>query len=123
PGMVYGAILREPVEGAAPDSVDDSGARAIEGVIGIVRLEFGVGVLADTPWAAFKGKDALKVSWGRKARGWSHSSEKGYERFAAAAKDPGAKGVVWETAGDPSGAMAKAATIVEGEYRADYAYH
>jgi isoquinoline 1-oxidoreductase beta subunit len=123
PGMVHGAILREPVEGAAPDSVDDAGARAIEGVIDVVRLKYGVGVLADTPWAAFKAKNALKVTWGRKARGWSHSSGRGYERFAAVAKDPDSKGVAWETTGDARDAMAKAATIVEGEYRADYVYH
>ncbi len=123
PGMVYGAILREPVEGAAPERVDDAAARAIEGVIGIVPLKYGVGVLAETPWAAFKAKNALKVTWSRKARGWGFSSEKGYEKFAAVAKDLQSKGIAWETKGDALAAMAKAATIVEGEYRADYAYH
>ena len=86
PGMIYGAILREPVEGAAPEKIDDSAARTAEGVIQIVPLKYGVGVLADSPWAAFKAKDALKVTWSRKAKGWGFSNEKGYEQFAAVAK-------------------------------------
>ncbi|MCC7483550.1 MAG: xanthine dehydrogenase family protein molybdopterin-binding subunit [Burkholderiales bacterium] len=123
PGMVYGAILREPVEGAGPQRIDDAAAREIEGVIGIVRLRYGVGVLAETPWAAFKAKNALKVTWGGQARGWSHSTQAGYERFAAVARNGGTRGVAWETKGDVAAALAKAATIVEGEYRAEYAYH
>src|ERR1700680_3077613 len=53
PGMLYGAILRAPVEGAAPDKIDDAKAKSIAGVKQIVPLPYGVGVIADTPWAAF----------------------------------------------------------------------
>jgi len=123
PGMIYGAILREPMEGAAPEHIEDSAARAFEGVIGIVPLKYGVGVLAETPWAAFKAKNALKVTWSRKAKGWGFSTGKGYEQFAAAAKDLALKGIAWEIKGDAAAAMGRAATVVEGEYRADYAYH
>lgn len=123
PGMIYGAILREPIEGAAPGKIDDSAARAIEGVIQIVPLKYGVGVLAETPWAAFKAKNALKVTWSPTAKGWGFSDEKGYAQFAAVAKDPASKGIAWETKGDLAAGMAKAATVVEGEYRADYCYH
>jgi isoquinoline 1-oxidoreductase subunit beta len=123
PGMVYGAILREPVEGAAPERIDDSAARAVEGVIRIVPLKYGVGVLADTPWAAFKAKNALKVDWSRKAKGWGFSTDGGYQQLAATARDMQRKGVAWEEKGDAPGAMQKAASVFEGEYRADYAYH
>jgi len=123
PDMIYGAVLREPVEGAAPEVIDDVAALAVEGVIRTVPLKYGVGVLAETPWAAFKAKAALKVTWSRKATGWGFSNTKGYDLFAAAARDLERKGVVWETKGDALGAMARAASIVEGEYRADYAYH
>src|SRR5690242_1771080 len=58
PGMVYGAILRSPVEGAGPDKIDDAKTKAIAGVLEIVPLPYGVGVIAATPWAAFDGKDA-----------------------------------------------------------------
>lgn len=123
PGMIYGAILREPMEGAAPERVDDSAARAIEGVIRIVPLKYGVGVLAETPWAAFKAKNALKVTWSRGAKGWGFSSDSGIASFAAVARDPQRKGVAWEVKGEPLAAIQKAATVFEGEYRADYAYH
>src|SRR5919198_188051 len=32
PGMLYGAVLRSPVEGSGPDRVDDGAARAVPGV-------------------------------------------------------------------------------------------
>ena len=57
--MLYGAVLRAPVEGSAPDKIDDAKAKAIAGVVKIVRLPYGVGVLADTPWAAFEARQAL----------------------------------------------------------------
>jgi isoquinoline 1-oxidoreductase beta subunit len=123
PGMIYGAILREPIEGAAPEQVDDAAARAIEGVIRIVPLKYGVGVLAETPWAAFKAKNALKVTWSGSAKGKGFSSAKGFEQFAAAGRDPANSGVAWENQGDAVAAIRKAARVVEGEYRADYAYH
>ena len=60
PGMIYGAVLRSPVEGGAPDKLDDAAAKAVAGVIDVVRLPYGVGVLAETPWAAFDAKSALE---------------------------------------------------------------
>ncbi len=123
PNMIYGTILREPMEGAAPQKIDDSAARAIEGVIKTVPLKYGVGVLAETPWAAMKAKNALKVEWSRSATGWGYSTEKGFQTFAAAGLDSQNNGVAWETKGDVPGTMKKASTVFEGEYRADYAYH
>jgi len=123
PGMIYGAIVRQPVEGAAPDRIDDATARAIDGVIAVVPLKYGVGILAENPWAAFKAKSALKVSWSADARAWGYSNEKGNEMFTAAARDDSRKGVAWETKGDAAASMKTAANTFVGEYRADYAYH
>jgi isoquinoline 1-oxidoreductase beta subunit len=123
PGMVYGAILRQPVEAAAPERIDDSAAREVDGVIAIVPLPYGVGVLAEDPWSAFKAKNALKVVWSRKAKAWGFSTDKGLESFAKIARDPSRKGVAWETQGDVHAAFKRATMVFEGEYRADYAYH
>jgi len=49
PGMVYGAILREPVDRAQPVQIDDREARAVAGVLQIVPLQYGVGVIAESP--------------------------------------------------------------------------
>jgi isoquinoline 1-oxidoreductase beta subunit len=123
PGMVYGAILREPVDRAEPVQIDDRAARAVAGVLQIVPLKYGVGVIAETPWAAFKAKQALKVTWSNEARGWKHSSGSGFDAFARIARDESKKGVAWETVGQAVSELGKAQTVVEGEYRADYAYH
>src|SRR5262245_65557891 len=88
--MLYGAVLRAPVEGSVPDKIDDAKAKVIAGAVRIVRLPYGVGVLADTPWAAVEARQALtqSVSWSRTGTGWRFDSDKGTERIAAAAKDP-----------------------------------
>lgn len=123
PGMLYGAIERAPVEGAAPDRIDDAAARGIDGVVDIVRLPYGVGVLAQTPWAAFSARRALKVAWTRSAKAWGYSDDSAFTAFSAAARDLARTGLAWEKVGDAPEAMKQAVTVVEGEYRCDYAYH
>src|SRR6201993_16681 len=90
PGMIYGAILRSPVQGGAPDNIDDAAAKAVAGVIDVVRLPYGVGVLAKTPWAAFNAKSALEsgVTWQRSGKAWGFDSDKGLDAFAADARNP-----------------------------------
>src|SRR5438067_203850 len=58
PGMIYATVLRAPVEGAAPERINDAKAKSIAGIIRIVRLPYGVGVLAETPWAALEARQA-----------------------------------------------------------------
>jgi isoquinoline 1-oxidoreductase beta subunit len=97
PGMIYGAIVRSPVLGGAPDTVDDAAARAVAGVIDVVRLPYGVGVLAETPWAAFVAKSALEpwVTWRRSGKAWGFDSDKGLDSFAAEARDLEKPTVEW----------------------------
>src|SRR5205085_9736254 len=100
PGMIYGAVMRAPVEGSAPDRIDDAKAKAVPGVIAVVKLPYGVGVLAETAWAAFAARQALNITWTREGQAWGFDSEKGMEAFAAAARDPNAKVTDWSKAGD-----------------------
>src|SRR5262245_28665092 len=123
PGMLYGAILRSPVEGAGPDKIDDAKAKAIKGVTRIVPLPYGVGVIADTPWAAFDAKDALKVTWTHAGKAWGFNTEKALPEFAKAARDMSLPTKVWGKAGDAVAAMQTAASVVEAEYRNDLVYH
>jgi isoquinoline 1-oxidoreductase subunit beta len=125
PGMIYGAILRSPVYGGAPDKVDEAAAKAVAGVIDVVRLPYGVGVLAKTPWAAFDAKSALesRVTWQRSGKAWGFDSNKGLDAFAADARDLKMPTVDWYKQGDAEAALAKAATRIEAEYRCRYAYH
>jgi isoquinoline 1-oxidoreductase subunit beta len=123
PGMVYGAVIRAPVEGSAADRVDDAKAKAMPGVIAVVRLPYGVGVLAETAWAVFAARQALAVTWTRQGQAWGFDSDKGMDAFAAAARDPNAKVSEWSKVGDALAEMPKAASVMEAEYRCDYAYH
>jgi len=74
PGMVYAAIARPPVLGSTATSVDDAAAKAVRGVQTVVRLTEatppyafkalgGPAVIADSTYAALKGRGALKVDW------------------------------------------------------------
>src|SRR5256714_7726406 len=123
PGMLYGAVLRGPVEGTSPLTIDDAQARAVAGVVRIVPMAFGVGVIGETPWAAFDATNALKVTWDRRARAFGHDSDKAIPVYSAAARDLSRAGKRWDTAGDARGAMQKAAKIYESEYVCDYSYH
>jgi isoquinoline 1-oxidoreductase subunit beta len=125
PNMLYGAVLRAPVEGSVPDRIDDSKAKTVAGVARIVRLPYGVGVLAETPWAAFGARQALTetVTWTRTGTAWGFDSDKGLERFAADARNLARGATEWSRIGDTRSEMAKAATSLEAEYRCDYAYH
>src|SRR6185436_19731486 len=88
PGMLYGAVLRAPVEGSVPHKIDDSKAKAVAGVTAVIRLPHGVGVVAETPWAAFSARQALTtaVTWSRTGVAWGFDSDKGHDAFAADAR-------------------------------------
>src|SRR5207249_1684954 len=45
PGMLYGTVLRAPVEGSVPDKIDDAKAKAVAGVTAVIRLPHGVGLV------------------------------------------------------------------------------
>jgi isoquinoline 1-oxidoreductase subunit beta len=126
PGMIYGAMVQSPVEGGTPDKFDEAAVKAVPGVVGTARLPYGVGVLAQTAWAAFAGKAVLEqtIAWNRTGKAWGFDSDKSTDAFAADARDLKVPVTTdWFKQGDAESALAKAATVIEGEYRCDYAYH
>ncbi|HZV19928.1 MAG TPA: molybdopterin cofactor-binding domain-containing protein, partial [Hyphomicrobiales bacterium] len=125
PGMLYAAVTRAPVEGAVPDKFDEAKAMAVTGVVKVVNLPYGVGVVAETPWAAFSGRDAIasSITWTKSGKAWGFDSDTGLETFVTAARDPNRQATDWFKAGDVRAEMPKAASIFEAEYRCDYAYH
>ena len=125
PGMLYGAVVRAPVEGAAPEKFDEAKVMMIKGVVKAVKLPYGVGVIAETPWAAFAARRAVEdsVSWTKDGKAWGFDSENGLASFAATAHDPNATVTDWFKLGDVRAEMPKAAATFEAEYLCDYAYH
>ena len=137
PGMVYASTLHSPVHsaqpgiwdpgkqdqsGAAPESWNDAQVKAMQGVIGIVKLPNGLAVVADHFENAKAARDALKVAWSKsKADGFD--SDAALEHYVAISSDPDAKTVKLEQKGDVKIAFAGAAKTYTAEFRSDYGYH
>ena len=125
PGMLYGAVVRAPVEGSAPEKFDEAKARAIAGVVKTVKLPYGIGVIAETPWAAFSARRIIEdsASWSKTGKAWGFDSDKGHEAFSAIARDLTKQGADWFKVGDLRGELAKVPSTMDALYLCDYAYH
>jgi isoquinoline 1-oxidoreductase beta subunit len=122
PNMVYATVLRTPVEGGTPEHVDDTAALAVPGVLKVVPLKNSVGVVAETIEAAFKGREALKVSWSSLPTD-SFNSADGLKDFLGRAAKLDDKGVSYVAKGDIDDAFAKAAKVMTAQYSSEYVYH
>jgi len=125
-GLLYAAVRMSPVLGASVKTVDDSQAKALPGVQGVVMLapahgsSGGVAVVADQYWRAAKALERVKVEYtdGEMAK---LSSSDVMAQLAKAAKDDDGFGF-WK-AGDVSQAMGSATTRLEAQYSAPYLAH
>lgn len=68
PGMLTAVVAHPPVFGARLKAVDDRAAKAVQGVVAVLRMPTdrageGVAVLATGYWAAKQGRDALALEW------------------------------------------------------------
>ncbi|TJY34661.1 xanthine dehydrogenase family protein molybdopterin-binding subunit [Pontimicrobium aquaticum] len=62
-GMQYASVLRPPAFGQKLESFDDTNTRAVNGVNDVIKFGDKIAVLANSTWAAMKGKKALKANW------------------------------------------------------------
>ncbi len=122
PGMVYGAVLQCPWHGGAPDKVDDAKARAMAGVLDVVRLPNGVGVIATEIEQAFAAKNALVATW-TDGPAVKYDSERALEEFMATARDKSKRGVDYAASGDADAGLKNAAKIMRSDYRTRHVYH
>jgi isoquinoline 1-oxidoreductase beta subunit len=124
PGMLYGTVLRTPVQGEKPAKVDDSEAKKIPGVVKIVTLPYGVGIIAQDYHSARKAKAALKVEWTNTAKARAYSSDKIISEYAARAGNLNdTSGVDFLAEGDAKGAMGKAAKTVSAVFTTEHVAH
>jgi len=63
PGMLYTSVARCPVFGGRATDFDPAAALQVPGVVRVERVGDGVAVLAESTWAAFRGREALRVTW------------------------------------------------------------
>jgi len=118
PGMLHAAVARCPVFGGKLKSHDDSAAKKVKGVRHVVAIDGGVAVVADTFWAAKKGRDALKIDWdfGPNAK---LDDKAIFDQFKQAV-DSGADA---HKAGDAESALGKAAKKLEAVFEVPYLAH
>lgn len=128
PGMRYAAIAKCPVFNGRVAQVDDAAALRVPGVRQVVRIAGhdnptflmpGVAVVADTTWAAFKGRDALRVQWDE-GEFAAETSATLSAQFATLAREPG---TTVRAVGDVEGALAGAARVVEASYESPFLAH
>lgn len=63
PGLKHAVLARPLALGSRASSFDDAETKKVPGVLGVYQVGRGVAVVADSTWAAIKGRDALKVAW------------------------------------------------------------
>ncbi|MFN4135538.1 MAG: molybdopterin cofactor-binding domain-containing protein [Novosphingobium sp.] len=129
PGMVHGAIVKCPAHGGTVATFDDAAVRAIPGVRGVVAVNSGyvpegrndtLVIVADSWWKASKAREKLVVKWNDAAvAGFSTGK---YEADAASLIGGTPQTSVFK-AGDPDGALAKAAKIVTADYEYPFLAH
>jgi isoquinoline 1-oxidoreductase beta subunit len=119
PGVKIATLAQSPVFGGRVKNVNDTAAKAVNGVRQIVRLDDAVAVVADHMWAAKKGLAALVVEWDDGPHAKLNTKDI-VDELEHATLNPG---VIAETIGDVSSAIASAVTRIEATYQVPFLAH
>jgi isoquinoline 1-oxidoreductase beta subunit len=123
PDMLYASVLRWPVQGNGPDTVDDLAAKQVPGVTHVVALPWGVGVVGTGYEAVQKGKAALKVTWKTGAQAETYTTDAVLRDYAAIAANLNKKGLVIYEQGDLTAGVQKSVREFTALYLSDHVYH
>jgi isoquinoline 1-oxidoreductase beta subunit len=124
PNMKIATVAASPVLGGKLSSVDDSKARAIKGVVDVVKLESAVAVIADNMWTAKQGLAALDIKWdGGRNAGISHADIVAQLEQASSNKGRAAPGVMAKTEGDFRKTFEQAENRFEATYQMPFLSH
>ena len=118
PGMLHAAVARSAALGGKVARFDAAKALAVPGVKKVVEVPTGVAVLADTTWTAFRGRDALGVTFEAGPNG-SLDSAAIARLVASAPVDP----IPARSEGDLEKALAGAAKKVSATYHLPFLAH
>ncbi len=117
-GMLHGRMIRPPMAGAVPVSVDEASIAAIPGAR-VVRNKDFIGVVAPKEWDAIRASRALKVNWSQVGDTFPEQAKLyDYIRTAAATQRNEA-----EVKGNVDDAFAKAAKVITAEYEWPFQSH
>lgn len=123
PDMLYGAVLRAPVQGERPVVFDAAEAKAVAGITHIVPLSYGVGIIGETVEATRRAKDLLNVTWSTLSRTRNYTSSRLLEHYRNVGRDLSHTGVEAFSAGDAEAAIANAERVIEADYMSDLVCH
>ena len=123
PGMLFAVIERPPVVLGKAVSYDEAAAMKVPGVVKVVKIDptampakfaplGGVAVIANSTWAAMKGRKALNVKWDD-GPNKDYDSDAFKVKMAEQARKPGR---VERNEGDVDKALAGADKVIEREY-------
>jgi len=119
PGLKVATLAQSPVFGGRLKSVDDAAAKAVKGVLQIVRLDDAVAVVADHMGAAKKGLAALVIQWDDGPHATLSIADIARD-LEKGTLNPGA---VAQNVGDVAKAITRAVTKVDAIYQVPFLAH
>lgn len=123
PDLVHAVISRPPVMGATLQSVDETEARSLPGVIGIYRRERQVAVVARSFYEAQTARGKLRVDWDPAGKADDYDSDLAVEENSRVARDLTRPGIPWDAQGSVAERFNSADLVFDREYRSDFMYH
>ncbi len=123
PGMLYGMVTRSPVHNGQPLSYNESDVRAMDGVVATVKLEHGIGIIAESVEVATKARATLNIEWAKGAQAEGFDSDMSLAGYAEIPGSGQAKAKQVVSKGDVSMAFAAATKRYESDFLADHVYH
>jgi isoquinoline 1-oxidoreductase beta subunit len=119
PGMLVALLRRPPRFGATVKNFDGAAALAVPGVMKVVQVPRGVAVIANSFWAAKRGRDALVVNWDE-THAEKRSSAQLMEEYRRLADQPARSA---RKQGDAAHAIGTAARKISATYEFPYLAH
>ncbi|HTS13826.1 MAG TPA: xanthine dehydrogenase family protein molybdopterin-binding subunit [Candidatus Limnocylindrales bacterium] len=128
PGMVHAVVARCPVYGGKAKSFDATKAKAVPGVLDVIEIPAiekgcftvgGIAVIANSSWAAMKGREALQIEWDNGPNA-DISTASLRDQMKSLTANP-AKMIRSE--GDVEAVLAKAGKKIEAEYELPFQAH
>src|SRR5262249_8148729 len=119
PGMLIATVQRCPVFGGKVASFDATKAKTVKGVRHVVQISSGVAVVANSYWAAKKGREALKITWDEGPNAQLSSAEI-TRVYSESAKQPGP---VARKEGDAVNVLGGAAKTMDAVYEVPFLAH
>lgn len=118
PNMLYAMVARPHIDGAKLVSINEKAARAVKGVVNVVKFPGGVAVLAKNTHAAKVGRDALDAKWKS-----AHSKLSTADIMGEFKKLADKKGIVAESKGSVEEPLKNAAKVITAGYEFPFLAH